>query len=55
MPFPNVSFADTSINYRIRLILNPEAEIPLKLPLTPTMISIQALLFLGAMFCFVLP
>ncbi|MCZ8514492.1 M56 family metallopeptidase [Paenibacillus filicis] len=54
-PYASVSFADTSINYRIRLILNPEEELPLGLPLTPTMISIQTTLLLGSLFFFVLP
>ncbi|MFD7524439.1 M56 family metallopeptidase [Paenibacillus chitinolyticus] len=39
MPFAYASFADTSINYRIRRIVDPESPISFRPPLTPTMIS----------------
>ncbi|AJY74670.1 M56 family metallopeptidase [Paenibacillus beijingensis] len=48
--FAHVSFAETSINCRIRLILNPDEQLPLQLPLKRTMISLPALVALGAMF-----
>jgi Zn-dependent protease with chaperone function len=45
-----VSFSDTSINYRIRRLLDPDMDIPLRLPFTPTMISVQVLLLLCSLF-----
>jgi beta-lactamase regulating signal transducer with metallopeptidase domain len=54
MPVSHVSFSDTSINFRIKHILEPQAEIPLKWPFTPAMISIQVLLILCTMFVLML-
>jgi beta-lactamase regulating signal transducer with metallopeptidase domain len=50
MPFSYVSFADTSINYRIKYILNPQTEIPLKLPFMLTITSIYVFLMLCILF-----
>lgn len=50
MPFAHVSFADSSVNLRIRRILEPQTDIPLKWPFTPAVISIQVLFVLCAMF-----
>ncbi|MBN3524135.1 M56 family metallopeptidase [Paenibacillus apiarius] len=50
MPFSYVSFADTSINYRIQQLVDPETDDSWKLPFTPAMISLQVLLALCAMF-----
>lgn len=53
--FTYASFADTSINYRIRLILNPDTELALRPPFTLTMLSAQALIGLGAIYFLMLP
>lgn len=45
-----VSFSDTSINYRILRLLDPDMDIPLRLPFAPTMISVQVLLLLCSLF-----
>lgn len=50
LSFSHVSFADTSINYRIRQLLEPNQEIPLQLPLKPLMISVQILFILYTSF-----
>jgi beta-lactamase regulating signal transducer with metallopeptidase domain len=50
MPFSYVSFADTSINYRIKYILDPQTEIPLKLPFMLTITSIYVFLMLCILF-----
>ncbi|MCS7460912.1 M56 family metallopeptidase [Paenibacillus doosanensis] len=50
LPIPHVSFTDTSINFRIRKLLEPHGELPLKWPFTPAMISVQAMLALCSMF-----
>ncbi|SCW79529.1 Peptidase family M48 [Paenibacillus tianmuensis] len=52
MVFSYVSFADNSINCRIQLILDPQSEIPFKLPLKLILISFHTVLLLGAMFFF---
>ncbi|CAG7653291.1 M56 family metallopeptidase [Paenibacillus allorhizosphaerae] len=54
MSFAHVSFADTSVNYRIRQILDPAEEAPLKLPLTVTMISVHIVLSLSILFLWAL-
>ncbi|MFM1651630.1 M56 family metallopeptidase [Brevibacillus sp. B_LB10_24] len=53
-PFAHVSFTEASINYRIKRILDPEAEFPLQLPPAPTMVSIYVLLLLWTVFFVVL-
>lgn len=50
MAFAHVSFADTSMNYRIRQILDPQAEIPFRIPLTPAVISLKVVVGLTALF-----
>ncbi|WP_017437689.1 M56 family metallopeptidase [Saccharococcus caldoxylosilyticus] len=50
MPFSYVSFADTSVNYRIKYILDPQTEIPLKLPFMLTITSIYVFLMLCILF-----
>ncbi|UQZ86340.1 Regulatory protein BlaR1 [Paenibacillus konkukensis] len=50
----HVSFTDTSINFRIRKLLEPQSELPLKWPFTPAMISVQAMLALCSMFIVVM-
>lgn len=50
LSFVHVSFADTSVNYRIRQILDPVEEAPLRPPLTPTMISVHIVLMLTTLF-----
>jgi len=45
MPFSYVSFADASANYRIKYILDPQTEIPLKLPFMLTITSIYVFCF----------
>jgi beta-lactamase regulating signal transducer with metallopeptidase domain len=50
MPFSYVSFADTSVNYRIKYILDPQTEIPLKLPFMLTITSIYVFLMLSVLF-----
>lgn len=50
LAFSHVSFADTSINYRIRQLLEPQREFPLQVPLKPLMISVQILLILCTSF-----
>ncbi|CAG7644493.1 Protease HtpX [Paenibacillus solanacearum] len=54
MSLAHVSFADTSVNYRIRQILDPEEKAPLKLPLTLTMISVHIMLSLTILFLWAL-
>ncbi|MFE5324544.1 M56 family metallopeptidase [Paenibacillus sp. NPDC056579] len=54
MPFSHVSFSDTSINFRIRQLLDPQTELPLKWPFTPAMISVQVLFALCTMFVLVM-
>jgi len=54
LPFSHVSFADTSINYRIKQLLDPQTNIPLTFPLKQTVISLQMLLLLCGSFAIVL-
>lgn len=49
MEFAYVSFADTSINYRIRQILDPKAEPPLRMPLQPAVVSLHVVMILSAL------
>lgn len=53
-PLSHVSFADTSVNFRIRHILEPQTEIPLRWPFTTAIVSVQVLCILCAMFVLVL-
>lgn len=46
----HVSFADTSVNCRIRRILDPQETVPLEWPITPLMVSLHVLALLTAMF-----
>ena len=50
MSFSYVSFADTSINYRIQKLIDPETEFPLKLPKAVSLFSLLAVLLLCALF-----
>ena len=50
MPFSYVSFADTSVNYRIKYILDPLTELPLKLPIMLTVTSIYVFFMLCILF-----
>jgi beta-lactamase regulating signal transducer with metallopeptidase domain len=50
MPFSYVLFADASANYRIKYILDPQTEIPLKLPFMLTITSIYVFLMLCILF-----
>lgn len=49
MPFAYASFADTSVNDRIRQLIDPQAAVSLRPPVTPTVISIHVLLGLSAL------
>lgn len=49
MAFAHVSFADTAIDYRIRQILDPQAKLPLRLPLKSVIVSLQVLFILSAL------
>ncbi|WP_078412007.1 M56 family metallopeptidase [Priestia abyssalis] len=50
LPFSYVSFADTSVNYRIKYILDPLTEFPLKLPIMLTITSIYVFFMLCVLF-----
>lgn len=50
MALAHVSFADTSVNCRIRRILDPQETVPLEWPITPLMVSLHVLALLTAMF-----
>lgn len=54
MSFSYVSFADTSINYRIKKLIDPKTEFSMKLPITSTIISLFMIVLLCAMFVVVL-
>ncbi|GAA4722013.1 M56 family metallopeptidase [Brevibacillus fulvus] len=51
LPFVHVSFADSIINYRIRHILNPSAELSFPLPVRQLLISFQVFVLLCFLFC----
>lgn len=53
MPVTVSSFVDTSINYRIRRILDPQTDIPLKIPMPLTIVSVNVLVLLSAFFIIV--
>ncbi len=50
MDFAYVSFADTSINYRIRQILDPQGEPSLGLPVKLAIVSLPVVVFLSGLF-----
>lgn len=50
MPITVSAFADTSINCRIRRILDPQMDIPLKIPMTLTIASITGFVLVSAFF-----
>jgi beta-lactamase regulating signal transducer with metallopeptidase domain len=50
VPISCVSFADTSVNYRIRKILDPHVEPDLQWPIKPTLVSIHVLLIMCTLF-----
>lgn len=52
MPFTYASFADTSVNYRINQILDPQAKISFKPPITSTLISLQIIVLISILFVF---
>lgn len=54
LSFSHVSFAETSINYRIKQLVEPQSELPVHFPLKSMMISIKILFILFASFLFVL-
>ncbi|CAM3969178.1 M56 family metallopeptidase [Lederbergia lenta] len=54
MPFSYVSFADTSVNYRIKYILDPLTEPPLKIPLKLTVMSFSIFSILCGLFIYAL-
>ncbi|TDF96366.1 M56 family metallopeptidase [Paenibacillus piri] len=54
LPMSHVSILDTSINYRIRQIVEPDAKLRLSWPLAPAIISIQVAAALCTMFVIVL-
>jgi|SRR5699024_8875337 len=54
MPFVCVSFADTSVNYRIEYILNPVKNIPLDIPLNVLCISSVIFSLICGLFLYVL-
>lgn len=50
IPITVSAFADTSINCRIRRILDPQTDIPLKIPMSLTIASITVFVLLSAFF-----
>ncbi|MBS4220953.1 M56 family metallopeptidase [Bacillus sp. FJAT-49711] len=54
MPFSYVSFADTSVNYRIEYILNPLKEVQLQLPLKIAFISLTIFSLICGLFIYAL-
>jgi Zn-dependent protease with chaperone function len=52
MPFTYASFADTSVNYRINQILDPQAKISFKPPFSSTLISLKIVLFISVLFIY---
>ncbi|WP_391119811.1 M56 family metallopeptidase [Psychrobacillus sp. L3] len=54
MPFTYVSFADTSVNYRIEYMLNPIKKIHLKIPLEVAFISLTIFSLICAFFIYAL-
>lgn len=49
-PFTYASFADSSINYRIKCLIDPQAEFSFKLPVKRTMFSLQVVAILSVLF-----
>lgn len=54
MPFAYVSFADTSVNYRIEYILNPLKNIEWKIPKKESYISVFIFLLICLFFIYAL-
>ncbi|MBS4201595.1 M56 family metallopeptidase [Bacillus sp. FJAT-49732] len=54
MPFTYVSFADTSVNYRIEYILNPLKEVQLQLPLKIAFVSVTIFFLICGLFIYAL-
>lgn len=54
LPFSHVSFAETSINYRIKQLVEPESKLPFQFPLKSMMISLKILFILFTSFILVL-
>ncbi len=54
MPFSYVSFADTSVNYRIKYILDPLTEPSLKFPVKLTVMSLYIFFMLCGLFIYAL-
>jgi Zn-dependent protease with chaperone function len=52
MPFTYASFADTSVNYRIKQILDPQAKISFKPPIRSTLVSLNIILFISILYMF---
>jgi len=49
LSFAHVSFADTSVNYRIQYILNPETKMPMQPPVILTLTSLYVFFILCAL------
>lgn len=54
MPFTYVSFADTSVNYRIEYLLNPIKEVQLELPLKVAFVSLTIFSLICGLFIYAL-
>lgn len=54
MPFSYVSFADTSVNYRIHYILDPLTEFPLNVPLKSAVASLSIFTIICVLFIYAL-
>ncbi|OAH54762.1 MULTISPECIES: M56 family metallopeptidase [Bacillaceae] len=54
MPFSYVSFADTSVNYRIHYILDPLTEFPLNVPLKSAVTSLSIFSIICLLFIYAL-
>ncbi|NHN32452.1 M56 family metallopeptidase [Paenibacillus agricola] len=52
MPFTYASFADTSVNYRIKQILDPHTKISFKPPVRSTLVSLHILLAISVLYIF---
>ncbi|TQS71855.1 M56 family metallopeptidase [Ornithinibacillus gellani] len=54
MPFTYASFADTSVNYRIKYMLHPVKEVPLGIPFRVVFISLTVFSLICGLFIYVL-
>ncbi|MCM3755862.1 M56 family metallopeptidase [Sporosarcina aquimarina] len=52
--FAHASFADTSVNYRIKYLLNPFSEIQLRIPVRVAFLSILVFSFICTLFMYAL-